>query len=98
MTIPSLMIGALALPFLSAVLAAQEAQPRPAMPIRTMPAQGQAAPKPPSQDDLKERFEAKLKKPFLSAAPWITDYDAAKKDALESGKLIFGYFTRSYAP
>ncbi|MCA8941806.1 MAG: hypothetical protein KDB80_04535 [Planctomycetes bacterium] len=46
---------------------------------------------------IKQRDE-KLAKAFLKNGDWITDYDAAKKRATESGKLIFGYFTRSYAP
>ncbi|MHC4958398.1 MAG: hypothetical protein ACYTGN_08470 [Planctomycetota bacterium] len=45
-----------------------------------------------------EKLEAKLAKPFAKNAEWITDYDAAKAKAVQSGKLIFAYFTRSYAP
>mgnify|MGYP001610097195 CR=1 FL=1 len=52
---------------------------------------------PPSQEQLKANFEAKLKAPFFAKAPWITDYDKARDEAKKSGKPIFAYFTRSYA-
>jgi len=29
---------------------------------------------------------------------WMTDFDAAKARSAETGKPIFAYFTRSYAP
>jgi hypothetical protein len=47
---------------------------------------------------LEEKREAKLKSPFLQKASWLTDYDAALAEAKKSGRLIFGYFTRSYSP
>lgn len=46
---------------------------------------------------IKQRDE-KLAKAFLKNGDWVTDYDAARKKSAETGKLIFGYFTRSYAP
>ncbi|HKS17194.1 MAG TPA: hypothetical protein VJU16_07765 [Planctomycetota bacterium] len=49
------------------------------------------------QETMKENLAHKLEKPFFKAAPWITDYDEAKAAAKKSGKLIFAYFTRSYA-
>lgn len=52
----------------------------------------------PSQTQLEGRKKKKLAEPFLKNARWITDYDAAKQEARRSGKLIFAYFTRSYAP
>lgn len=48
-------------------------------------------------ETLEEKRDAKLKKPFVSAAPWILDYDKAREAAKASGKLVFAYFTRSYA-
>jgi hypothetical protein len=45
-----------------------------------------------------EKFQEKLAKPFVKNAAWILDFDKAKAEAVQSGKLIFGYFTRSYAP
>ncbi len=41
--------------------------------------------------------DKKLELPFLKKAAWTTDYDAALADAKKNGKLIFAYFTRSYA-
>lgn len=57
-----------------------------------------AAPKA-SQDDLIAKRDAKLKLPVFNRADakWITDYDAARAEAKKSGKLLFAYFTRSYA-
>ena len=45
-----------------------------------------------------ERLETKMAKPFLQNAAWETDYDKACERAAADGKLIFAYFTRSYAP
>ena len=47
---------------------------------------------------MEERLDAKLKKDFVSAVAWEQDYDAARQKAQDSGKMIFAYFTRSYAP
>jgi hypothetical protein len=47
---------------------------------------------------LEERLEQKLKKPFMTNAQWVLDYDEALKAAKDEGKAIFAYFTRSYAP
>ncbi len=51
----------------------------------------------PSQKELEEKRDQKLAKGFLKKARWITDYDKARAQAQKSGKLIFAYFTRSYA-
>ena len=55
-----------------------------------------------AQDDEQARLakqrDEKLQKAFLKNGEWLTDYDAAMKKASESGRLMFGYFTRSYAP
>ena len=51
-----------------------------------------------SPEQLKALKDKKLAGAWLKNAGWITDYDAAKAKAAESGKLMFGYFTRSYAP
>ena len=50
-----------------------------------------------SEESLAAKRDKKLKAAFLSKAPWITDYDKAREEAKKSGKLIFTYFTRSYA-
>jgi hypothetical protein len=47
--------------------------------------------------DLEDKRDAKLKKDFLKKVDWVTDYDKAREEAKKSGKMIFGYFTRSYA-
>jgi hypothetical protein len=51
----------------------------------------------PSQEELKAQLEKKLSGDWLKNADWHTDLDAAKAAAKESGKLIFAYFSRSYA-
>ncbi len=51
-----------------------------------------------SQEELKARYEKKLKKEFLQKASWFTDYDEARAEAKAKGKLILTYFTRSYSP
>ena len=80
-------------------LAAQEA-PRKVKRIaapaaRLIPA---GAPTPKSQDELRAAFDKKLASAFVKNAGWITDFDAAKAEAHKTGKKIFAYFTRSYAP
>ncbi|MHC4932162.1 MAG: hypothetical protein ACYTGV_08240 [Planctomycetota bacterium] len=47
---------------------------------------------------MEARLETKLAKGFIKNAAWVQDYDAALELSVESGKLIFAYFTRSYAP
>ncbi|MCK5944214.1 MAG: hypothetical protein KAI24_19665 [Planctomycetes bacterium] len=49
------------------------------------------------QDKMKANLEKKLEKDFVSNAPWKLDLAEAKAEAKKSGKLIFAYFTRSYA-
>ena len=44
-----------------------------------------------------EKLEKKLKEPWLVEGGWVTDYDKAREEAKKSGKLIFAYFSRSYA-
>ena len=38
-----------------------------------------------------------LAKEVFTKAPWQTDYDAARGQAKQLRKLLFAYFTRSYA-
>lgn len=47
---------------------------------------------------LKAALDEKLGKPFVKKAPWILDYDKALAESKSSGRLIFAFFTRSYAP
>ncbi len=51
-----------------------------------------------SARSLEERLQKKLESPFLKNAPWVLDYDQARAKAKAEGKVIFAYFTRSYAP
>ncbi|MHC4607430.1 MAG: thioredoxin family protein [Planctomycetota bacterium] len=44
-----------------------------------------------------EKRDRKLKEEWLRKAKWITDFDRARKKAKETKKMIFAYFTRSYA-
>ncbi len=50
-----------------------------------------------SQDDLIAERAKKLAKPIFKEANWIFDYDQARAEAKKQGKLLFTYFTRSYA-
>lgn len=59
-----------------------------------LPAQNKQAP---SQEQLVKQRAEKLAKPVFQKAPWVTDYDKAREQAKKDGKLLFAYFTRSYA-
>ena len=47
----------------------------------------------PQQQDPAAQLTAKLASPFLRAAAWELDWDAARARARAQKKLIFGYFT-----
>lgn len=49
------------------------------------------------QARMKDKLSKKLAEAWVKKANWITDYDKARAEAKKSGKLIFAYFTRSYA-
>ena len=51
-----------------------------------------------AQGDMVARKEAKLAEAWLKNADWVLDYTDAKAQAKQTGKPIFAYFTRSYAP
>ena len=51
-----------------------------------------------SQEELAELRDEKMADPAFQNAAWTFDYDKALASAKEQGKLIFAYFTRSYAP
>lgn len=51
----------------------------------------------PSQEQLTTLRAEKLAKPVFQKAPWVMDYDKAREQAKKDGKLLFAYFTRSYA-
>jgi hypothetical protein len=48
--------------------------------------------------ELEDRLAKKLAEPFVTKAAWVLDFDEAKKKAKEDGKVIFAYFSRSFAP
>ncbi|MEM7167385.1 MAG: hypothetical protein AAF581_18125 [Planctomycetota bacterium] len=48
--------------------------------------------------DLEEKYKAKLEKAFMSKISWEQSLEEAMKKSKETGKPIFGYFTRSYSP
>ena len=50
------------------------------------------------QDDMQHRKQELLEEEWLQNANWVMTYAEAKAKAKQSGKMIFGYFTRSYAP
>ncbi len=50
------------------------------------------------QAKLQAKYEKKIAKDFVSYGNWMLDYDAARAKAKAEGKLLFTYFTRSYAP
>ncbi len=51
-----------------------------------------------SAQSMEERYQEKLEKKFISNAAWVKTLDEATAKATKEKKLIFGYFTRSYAP
>ena len=51
-----------------------------------------------AQDTMEAMLEAKMAKEFIKSATWVTDYDQALEQAKKDNKLVFSYFSRSYAP
>jgi hypothetical protein len=49
-------------------------------------------------EDMQAKYEKKLSKEFVEYGGWITDYDVARATAKKEGKVLFVYFSRSYAP
>jgi hypothetical protein len=49
------------------------------------------------QDGLIAKREKKLAKDVFHKTPWMFDYDEARAKAKKEGKVLFAYFTRSYA-
>jgi hypothetical protein len=52
---------------------------------------------PPSQEEMKKRYEEKVGEAWFKDGGWTDDFDAARAAAKSSGKPILAYFTRSYA-
>ena len=102
MTRTKLVLALSMLPSLCGLAVAQDGTPKPATTApqpqraaRLMTAPPQSSE--PTQAELAKKLEEKLAKPFLGVAKWTTDYDGARARAKEEHKLIFTYFTRSYA-
>jgi hypothetical protein len=55
-------------------------------------------PTPPSQATLRQQLQAKKLQPMFRKAAWTFDYEQALAEAKATGKPVFAYFTRSYAP
>ena len=51
--------------------------------------------KPPTQEELRKRRDAKLAGAWVKNAAWISDYDQAREVAKAKDQKIFAYFTRS---
>jgi hypothetical protein len=51
-----------------------------------------------AEESFEEKLALKLAKPFAKNAAWVLDFAEAKKLSAEKGKVIFAYFSRSYAP
>ena len=50
------------------------------------------------EDKLRSEYDKKLQKEFVGKIAWAQSLDEAKATAKKEGKLVLGYFTRSYAP
>ncbi len=52
----------------------------------------------PDEAALRTGRDKKLASEFLKKAEWNLDFDKARAEAKKTGKILFAYFTRSYAP
>ena len=82
---------------LASLLPAQNGQDPAPAPQRAARLSAGGAPQGKSQEALIKLREEKLAKEVFKKAPWMFDYDKARETAKNEGKLIFTYFTRSYA-
>jgi len=80
------------LPWLAVGASAQQ-DTVPAMKLVAAPAQTQE----PTQQELVAKRDEKMGLEVFKQAPWTFDFDQARADAKQQGKLIFTYFSRSYA-
>ena len=53
---------------------------------------------PQDQATLKANLDKKLAEDFVESGGWVLDYKEAREQAAKEKKLLFVYFTRSYAP
>ena len=52
---------------------------------------------PASAQSNESKRDARLGEAWMGKAAWFTDYDVARQEARKSGKVVFVYFTLSYA-
>ncbi len=50
------------------------------------------------QDKMKATYAEMQTHDWYTGGGWITDFAAAKAESEQTGKPIFAYFTRTYAP
>ena len=50
------------------------------------------------QARLRGELDKKLKQEFVAKGGWVLDYDVARQRAKDENKLLFIYFSRTYAP
>ena len=48
-------------------------------------------------EQLRALYEKEIAEPFVAKGSWVVDYDEARARAKRENKLIFAYFSRSYA-
>ncbi|PCH82300.1 MAG: hypothetical protein COB96_02115 [Planctomycetota bacterium] len=51
-----------------------------------------------AQDDLVAKYQAKISEPWVAHGGWSENLDDVLRRAKEEDKIVFAYFTRSYAP
>ena len=61
-------------------------------------AQGVDAQRRYDQDKMQANFAAMQEHDWYTGGGWTTSFDVAKIEAKKTGKPIFAYFTRTYAP
>lgn len=67
--------------------------------LTAAPAVAAQAPQAGQQEaELRAKHAEKLKKEFVGKIPWEQSFAEARAKAKAEGKLLLGYFTRSYAP
>ena len=51
-----------------------------------------------AQDTNEQKYQKKINQEWFTEGGWTYDYAGARARAKKEGKVIFAYFTRSYAP
>ena len=51
-----------------------------------------------AQDDLVAKYQEKIAESWVSHGNWSEDFDGVLARAKAEKKVVFAYFTRSYAP